>query len=121
MKDDSVQLQKNFHYLVNNIAKADSLIDHLCNGILTVDEIENMRDKTPKEKNRKLLSVIIAKTALTSTVAIKDTSNKVYQAFLEVLGEDDIGKDLVNTIKSTEVLVEDKIRICLGKKQLLSL
>ncbi|CAC5359967.1 unnamed protein product [Mytilus coruscus] len=109
VEDRSVRLQKNFRHLINNIANARSHMDHLyAKGILTTDEMEHMnKQQTTKGTNRMFLSIIFAKA----------TSMDVYQTFLDVL-EDNIDKDLVKTIKGTEVLDEEKKLIRIDHKSL---
>lgn len=93
--------------MINNIANARQHMDHLyAEGILTIDEMEHLhKQQTTNERNRMLLAIIFAKA----------TSMNVYQTFLEVLGKDNIDKDLVKRIKRTEVLEEEKKLLRIGK------
>ncbi|VDI40818.1 Hypothetical predicted protein [Mytilus galloprovincialis] len=98
----TLQLQKNFKLLVQNLANVESMVDHLISK-----DILHLEDQaeicalhcTREQSNRLLLTKLMYKDAA------------AYTCFLSVLEKDECYRELAIHIKNTKVKYEDKIML----------
>ncbi|CAC5410008.1 unnamed protein product [Mytilus coruscus] len=91
-----VRLQKNYLKIITDI-QHDSIVDHLITSdVVSVDDGKKIESgKTPQEKNRNLMNILLHK------------DERGFNEFLKALRKDSIYADLADQIEKTEVTRTD--------------